>query len=51
MSRLSVWAPAAGRVDVEVAGRAAPMAPVAGRRGLVDGAGASARRGPTTRSA
>ena len=32
-SVLSVWAPAAGRVDVEVNGQAAPMAPVPGRPG------------------
>jgi maltooligosyltrehalose trehalohydrolase len=30
---LSVWAPAAARVDVEVAGQAAPMSPLPGRPG------------------
>ena len=33
MTTLSVWAPNAGRVDVEVAGQAVPMSPVAGRAG------------------
>ncbi|MGH3211905.1 MAG: malto-oligosyltrehalose trehalohydrolase, partial [Trebonia sp.] len=33
MTVFSVWAPDAGRVDVEVAGRAAPMSPLAGRPG------------------
>jgi maltooligosyltrehalose trehalohydrolase len=33
MTAFSVWAPAAGRVDVEVAGQASPMAALAGRPG------------------
>jgi maltooligosyltrehalose trehalohydrolase len=33
MTAFTVWAPDAGRVDVEVAGRAVPMSPVGGRPG------------------
>ena len=33
MTLFRVWAPAAGRVDVEVAGQAFPMSPLAGRAG------------------
>jgi malto-oligosyltrehalose trehalohydrolase len=44
----SVWAPAAGRVDVEVAGRPVPMSEVPGRAGWW---AAEAEAGPVTRYA
>ena len=48
MTSFSVWAPAAGRVDVEVAGRAVPMSAVPGRAGWW---AAEAEAGPGTRYA
>ena len=48
----SVWAPAAGRADVDVAGRLYPMSPAAGRAGGAPTCRArSAWPGPTTRTA